>query len=69
MEFPEDLLVSAIEEIADILATGYLRLREAQTVSESTAQQRLKRSENDSIVREVQTPHSALDVDVAREGS
>lgn len=37
MEFPEDPLDSAIEEIADILATGYLRLREAQTVSESAA--------------------------------
>ena len=37
MEFPEDPLDSVIEEIANILATGYLRLRKAQTVSESAA--------------------------------
>jgi hypothetical protein len=37
MEFPKDPLDSAIEEIATFLAIGYLRLRKAQTVSESAA--------------------------------
>ena len=35
MEFREDPLVSVIEEIAALLATGYLRLRNARTLSES----------------------------------
>jgi hypothetical protein len=35
MEFREDPLASVIEEIAALLATGYLRLRNARTVSES----------------------------------
>ena len=37
MEFPEDPIDSAIEEIATFLAIGYLRLRKAETVSESPA--------------------------------
>jgi hypothetical protein len=69
MEFPEDPLDSAIEEITNILATGYLRLRKAQTVSESAAPAAPERPANDSIVRPVQTPRSALEVGVAREGS
>jgi hypothetical protein len=35
MEFLEDPLASVIEEIAALLATGYLRLRKARTLSES----------------------------------
>ena len=35
MEFREDPLVSVIEEIAALLATGYLRLCKARTMSES----------------------------------
>jgi hypothetical protein len=35
MEFREDPLVSVIEEIAALLATGYLRLRNERTLSES----------------------------------
>jgi hypothetical protein len=35
MEFREDPLVSVIEEIAALLATGYLRLRNARILSES----------------------------------
>jgi len=37
MEFREDPLDSVIEEIATILAVGYLRLRTARTLSESGA--------------------------------
>jgi hypothetical protein len=37
MEFREDPLASVIEEIATLLATGYLRLRKARALSESTA--------------------------------
>jgi hypothetical protein len=37
MEFQEDSFDSVIEEIAGILATGYLRLRKAQTLKESAA--------------------------------
>jgi hypothetical protein len=37
MEFREDPLASVIEEIAALLATGYLRLRKARTLSESAA--------------------------------
>ena len=37
MEFREDPLDSVIEEIAALLATGYLRLRKARTLSESAA--------------------------------
>lgn len=37
MEFREDPLASVIEEIAALLATGYLRLREVRTLSESAA--------------------------------
>jgi hypothetical protein len=37
MEFREDTLVSVIEEIATLLATGYLRLRKARALSESAA--------------------------------
>jgi hypothetical protein len=37
MEFQEDPLLSVVEEIAALLATGYLRLRKARTVSESAA--------------------------------
>ena len=33
----EDPLASVIEEIAALLATGYLRLRKARTASESAA--------------------------------
>ena len=52
MEFPEDPLDSIIEEIATILATGYLRLRKAQTVSESAAPAAPETAgENDSLVR------------------
>lgn len=36
MEFREDPLVSVIEEIAALLATGYLRLCKARTLSDST---------------------------------
>ena len=35
MEFREDPLVSVIEEIAAILATGYLRLCKARRLAES----------------------------------
>jgi len=35
MEFREDPLASVIEEIAALLATGYLRLCKARTLSES----------------------------------
>jgi hypothetical protein len=35
MDFREDPLASVIEEIAALLATGYLRLRKARTLSES----------------------------------
>lgn len=35
MEFREDPLASVIEEIATVLATGYLRLRKARTLSQS----------------------------------
>jgi hypothetical protein len=37
MEFREDPLASVIEEIAALLATGYLRLRNTRTQSESAA--------------------------------
>ena len=37
MEFREDPLASVIEEIAALLATGYLRLRKARTLSQSAA--------------------------------
>ena len=37
MDFREDPLASVIEEIAALLATGYLRLRKARTLSESAA--------------------------------
>ena len=37
MEFREDPLDSVIEEIAALLATGYLRLCKARTLSESAA--------------------------------
>jgi hypothetical protein len=37
MEFREDPLASIIEEIAILLATGYLRQRKARTLSESAA--------------------------------
>ena len=37
MEFREDPLASVIEEIAALLATGYLRLRKARILSESAA--------------------------------
>ena len=37
MEIPEDSIDSVIEEIATVLATGYLRLRQAQTLNESAA--------------------------------
>lgn len=35
MEFRDDPLTSVIEEIAALLATGYLRLRTERTLSES----------------------------------
>ena len=37
MEVPEDPLDSIIEEIATLLAAGYLRLRKSRTLSESPA--------------------------------
>ena len=37
MDFREDPLASVIEEIAALLATGYLRLCKARTLSESAA--------------------------------
>ena len=37
MEFREDPLASVIEEIATLLATGYIRLRKARALSESAA--------------------------------
>ena len=37
MEIPEDPIDSVIEEIATLLATGYLRLRKARTLNESAA--------------------------------
>ena len=37
MEFREDPLASVIEEIATLLATGYLRLRKARTLSATPA--------------------------------
>lgn len=37
MDFREDPLASVIEEIAALLATGYLRLRKARTLSETAA--------------------------------
>jgi hypothetical protein len=37
MDSREDPLASVIEEIAALLATGYLRLRKARTLSESAA--------------------------------
>lgn len=37
MEVPEDPLDSVIEEIATVLATGYLRLHESRTLSQFSA--------------------------------
>ena len=52
MDFREDPLASVIEEIAALLATGYLRLRKARTLSESAAPaQRSKQPENHLIAR------------------
>jgi hypothetical protein len=42
MELREDTLDAAIEEIATLLATGYLRLRKERTMSESAAPQGLQ---------------------------
>jgi len=37
MEIPEEPIDSVIEEIATLLATGYLRLRKARTLSKAVA--------------------------------
>lgn len=37
MEIPEDPPDSVIEEIATLLAAGYLRLRKSRTLTESSA--------------------------------
>lgn len=67
MEFREDPLESLIEEIATLLATGYLRLRKARILTESAASPVPQQPEND-LTAQKQPTLMACDAKPREEG-
>jgi len=68
MDFREDPLASVIEEIAALLATGYLRLRKARTLSESAAPPALQATEEPRDSAPCARPHCAMSLPPREKG-
>lgn len=69
MEIPEDLIDSVIEEIAVLLATGYLRLRNARTLNEPAASAGLQEVREPLDRATGPSPHIAMSLSLRKKGN
>ena len=68
MESHEDPPESVVEEIAALLATGYLRLRKARTLSESAAPPALQATEEPLESAPSTRPYGAMSLPPREKG-